>query len=121
MRLPAKLLLYALMMAFVLTKVAAHELIQGRGVVCDTKAQIEMFADLGLSEAAVQAINADAPNACALIEIAYYRGATIEQVNSGELIVVEILVVAFKQGVEWIRLKEPALQYTLFEEPGKGV
>ena len=97
------------------THVHAHELETGSGVLCDTAAQIERFAALNSNPAAITTINADAPNACAYLNVAYIKGAAHGQVRShGHTVVVtEILVIAVDHGQGYQRIA-PVIQYTLF-------
>jgi len=113
-----KILVWAFLTAFVVSGAKAREIELGTGVVCDTQAQIERFAQLsdnsGELEAKLHTINADAPYACALMEVAYYRGKSHGQLHTaaGTVEVVEILVVGFKYGT-WNQLT-PTIQWTIF-------
>src|SRR5262245_60356426 len=59
--------------------VGAHEVETGSGIICDTREQAQRLALLldDDTQAAIQAVNAEAHNAtaCALATVAYVRGA----------------------------------------------
>ena len=92
----------------------AHEVEQGPASFA-TQIQIERFAALDSNPATITTIKADAPNACAYLNVAYIKGAAHGQVRShGHTVVVtEILVIAVDHGQGWQRLA-PIIQYTLF-------
>jgi hypothetical protein len=91
----------------------------GTSLICDTQAQVERFAVLfsGDAPAAIQAINAEEQNpaACALVDVAYVRGAQIAMARHGDnaFEVVRILVVgiATDSGIRQVR---PAVYFSLF-------
>lgn len=116
------LVIYLFLFLVVAPKVYGHEILEGQGVVCDSQAQIEMFADLGSELNAVTAINAETPHACAMAQVAYIRGQTIKQVHSGKATVdvVEILVLAFFMRGQWISIEPASIQYTLFPVTEEG-
>lgn len=104
------------MCAFMLltSRVKAHEILEGQGVVCDEKAQAEKFAALGMELEALLVLNAE-KNVCVMATVRYIYGHEVNRVRSGESMVqvVEILVLQFKMHGDWIII--PAvLQYTLF-------
>ena len=91
----------------------------GASLVCDTQAQVERFVALfnGDAPAAVRVLNAEAKNpaACAIISVAFMRGAKLGTVRHGDKAfeIVRILVV----GVEienGIRPVSPAAYFSLF-------
>ena len=118
----ARFLLYACMSLFVICGAHAHEIVQGTGVVCDTKEQIARFASLNATSAALKTINDEATHAvCALVEVQYIHGSAVQsiQVPNGRLDLTEIIVVAYRQHQQWIPLT-PTLQYTAFFEKEDG-
>jgi hypothetical protein len=96
----------------------AHEVVEGRAVLCDTPLQIERFAKLDAKPEAIQTINAEEQNACALLHVAYIEGANLGRitVRGRTMRIVEVLVVAIDRGAGWQGIA-PMLQYTLFEVP----
>jgi hypothetical protein len=91
----------------------------GASLVCDTQAQVERFVALfnGDAPAAVRVLNAEEKNpaACAIINVAFMRGAKLGTVRHGDKAfeIVRILVV----GVEienGIRPVSPAAYFSLF-------
>lgn len=107
--------------AFALLNVPAqaHEMEEGTGVVCDSKAQIERFALLDAAPEAIRVINKDAKqNVCVMAEVRYIRGAKVGESRNklGTVELVEILVVAFKLHGQWGTIS-PSVQYTLFVVP----
>lgn len=105
----------ALFLALFATNAKAHP-ISGRGVVCDTAAQVEEYITLKGGDAALAAINAKEKNACALLLVAFEKGSVIKTIGSKEI--TEILVVAWNDGV-WHELI-PMMQYTVFVLPGEN-
>jgi hypothetical protein len=91
----------------------------GTNLICDTRAQAERFVALftGDAEAAVGAVNAEAgnPTACALMNVAYLRGAPVATARHGDntFEVVRVLVVGIPTaaGVKAVR---PAAYFSLF-------
>ena len=71
----------------------------GASLVCDTQTQAERFVALfsGDAQAAIDAVNAEEqnPTACALVDVAYLRGAEIGMARNGDSAfeIVRILVV----------------------------
>jgi hypothetical protein len=105
--------------AFALASAAkAHEVTEGRSVLCDTQGQIERFAKLDAKPEAIQAINADEQNACGFMHVAYIEGAEVGRltVKGRTMRIVEVLVVAIDRGAGWQGIT-PMLQYTLFDVP----
>jgi hypothetical protein len=98
----------------------------GTNLFCDTKAQAERFVTLfaGDAEAAVVAVNAEVqnPTACALMDVAYMRGAQVDTVRHGDntFEIVRILVVGLStaSGVKPVR---PAAYFSLFTVKEFGV
>lgn len=113
---------YLFLFLVVAPKVYGHEIEESGGVVCDTKEQITVFADLDARVEAIPIINADAPNACVMAQVAYIKGQTIKQVHNanGAMEVVEILVLAFKLHGQWMKIEPPSIQYTLFSVVEEG-
>ena len=98
----------------------------GRGIVCDTRQQMERVAHL-VREArdivqATKVVNEEAGNpvACAMIEAAFVQGDEVNKVRSenGMVRVVEITVVAIPLNGSW-QLVAPVKQYAAF--PVKGL
>ena len=71
----------------------------GSSIICDTQSQVERFVALfsGDTQAAIDAVNAEEqnPTACALVDVAYLRGAEIGMARNGDSAfeIVRILVV----------------------------
>lgn len=96
-------------------KSKAHEILEGTGVVCDTREQIEKFAALEMKLEALQVMNAEA-NVCVMAVVRYIYGHAEKRLRVGgdAVQVVEILVIQFKMQGDWITI--PAVvQYTLFQ------
>jgi hypothetical protein len=98
----------------------------GTNLFCDTQAQAERFVTLfaGDAEAAVVAVNAEVqnPTACALMDVAFMRGAQVDTVRHGDntFEIVRILVVGLStaSGVKPVR---PAAYFSLFSIKEFGV
>jgi hypothetical protein len=91
----------------------------GATLVCDTQEQVERFAALftGDAQTAIRLVNADErnPAACALMNIAYMRGAQVGMARHGEhaFEIIRILVVGVESG-NGIRPTRPARYFSLF-------
>ena len=91
----------------------------GTSLVCDTRAQVERFAVLfsGDAPAAIQAINTEEqnPSACALVDVAFVRGAQIAMArhgdNSFEIVRILVVGIATDSGIRPLR---PAAYFSLF-------
>jgi hypothetical protein len=90
----------------------------GASLVCDTKAQVERFVALfnGDAQAAVTVVNAEAkdPTACAVMNVAYMRGAQLGMARHGDSAfeIVRILVVGIETG-DGLRPVRPAAYFSL--------
>ncbi len=121
MNLIVKLLLIAFLLSF--RPAAAQEVEVGRGLVCDTQAEVESFVKLSnegkTNAAAIQAINGDTV-ACDIIPVAFIRGNTLGKVRTknGPAEIVNILVVAAFDGQRWNHVR-PVPQVTLFFVKGE--
>jgi hypothetical protein len=97
-------------------RVADYEV--GTSLVCDTQGQVERFAAFFIddAEAAIRAVNAeeDDPSACAIVNVAYIRGARLGMTRHGDnaFAIVRILVVGVgtETGILPVR---PAAYYSL--------
>jgi hypothetical protein len=91
----------------------------GASLVCDTQAQVERFVTLftGDAQAAIRVVNAEEqnPSACAIVNVAYMRGAQIGMARHGDSAfeIVRILVVGIESD-EGIRAVRPAVYFSLF-------
>jgi hypothetical protein len=91
----------------------------GTSLICDTQTQVERFVALfsGDTQAAIDAVNAEAqnPTACALVGVAYMRGAEIGTARNGDSAfeIVRILVVGIDTaaGIQMVR---PSAYFSLF-------
>src|SRR5271163_2716915 len=91
----------------------------GTSIVCDTQTQVERFVALlsGDTQAAIDAVNAEEkdPSACALVDVAYLRGAKIGMARNGDSAfeIVQILVVGIDTagGIQAVR---PSAYFSLF-------
>ena len=91
----------------------------GTSLICDTRSQAERFVTLfsGDTQAAIGAVNAEEqnPSACALVDVAYLRGAEIGMARSGDsaFAIVRILVVGLDTaaGIQAVR---PSAYFSLF-------
>lgn len=109
----AKLLIYLTLSLFVVSGVKAHDLDESTGVICDTQAQIERYARLGLTPQAIAIIN-EGTHACALVNVRYIRGGEVNRIHSDKSYqVVEILIVQANMHGQWGEIK-PTIQYALF-------
>lgn len=103
----------------------AQEVEQGNGLVCNTSVQIEQFIALHNAKIpnaeAVEAINAKAPMACAVLPVAFIRGEVVKIVASdgGYVAITAITVVATHNGVGWVHVA-PTRQYTVFRTQDRG-
>jgi hypothetical protein len=111
---------YALLSTFLLifTSHAHAHPIMGRGVICDSAAQVETYITLKGGDAAVETINAKEPKACAVMLVAFEKGQVVKTIDNREI--TEILVVAWNDGQVWHDLI-PATQYTVFVIAGENV
>jgi hypothetical protein len=83
----------------------------GTSIICDTQAQVERFVAVlsGNTQAAIDAVNAEEqnPTACALVHVAYLRGAEIGMARNGDSAfeIVRILVVGIDTaaGIQAVR------------------
>jgi hypothetical protein len=93
----------------------AKEMKYGTGVVCDTEAQLQRVIAAGPkgTDAAISAINDEAPRACGIVPVIYVERADHETVRNphGTFRIVEIIVVglALKEGVQPV---PPLAQFT---------
>jgi hypothetical protein len=91
----------------------------GTSIICDTQAQVERFVALlsGNTQAAIDAVNAEEqnPTACALVDVAYLRGAEIGMARNGDSAfeIVRILVVGIDTAAG-IRAVRPSAYFSLF-------
>jgi hypothetical protein len=91
----------------------------GTSIICDTQTQVERFVALlsGDKQAAIDAVNAEEqnPSACALVHVAYLRGAEMGVTRNGDSAfeIVRILVVGIDTaaGVQAVR---PSAYFSLF-------
>jgi hypothetical protein len=91
----------------------------GSSIICDTRIQVERFVALlsGDTQAAIDAVNAEEqnPTACALVDVAYMRGAEIGMARNGDnaFEIVRILVVGIDTaaGIQAVR---PSAYFSLF-------
>ena len=92
----------------------------GTSLVCDTQTQVERFVALfaGDAQSAIGAVNAEEhnPTACALINVAYLRGAHIGTARHGDKAfeIVRILVVGIDSAAG-IQAVQPAVYFSLFD------
>jgi hypothetical protein len=91
----------------------------GANIICDTPTQVERFVALlsGDTQAAIDAVNAEVqdPSACALVDVAYLRGAKIGMARNGDSAfeIVQIMVVGIDTagGIQAVR---PSAYFSLF-------
>jgi hypothetical protein len=91
----------------------------GANIIYDTQTQLERFVALlsGDTQAAIDAVNAEEkdPSACALVDVAYLRGAKIGMARNGDSVfeIVQILVVGIDTagGIQAVR---PSEYFSLF-------
>jgi hypothetical protein len=91
----------------------------GANIICDTQTQVERFVALlsGDTQAAIDAVNAEEqdPSACALVDVAYLRGAKIGMARNGDSAfeIVQIMVVGIDTagGIQAVR---PSAYFSLF-------
>jgi hypothetical protein len=90
----------------------------GASLVCDTKGQAERFVALfdGDAQAAVKVVNAEAkdPTACAIMNVAYMRGAQLGTARHGDKAfeIIRILVVGIETE-DGLRPVRPAAYFSL--------
>ncbi len=91
----------------------------GASLVCDTQAQVERFVALfdGDAPAAVRVLNAEEkdPTACAIMNVAFLRGAQLGMARHGDnaFEIIRILVVGVETE-DGVRLVNPAAYFSLF-------
>jgi hypothetical protein len=91
----------------------------GANLVCDTQTQAERFASVfaGDVQAAIRVINAEEhnPSACAIVNVAYMRGAKVAMARHGDKAfeVTRILVVGVETE-DGMRPVRPAVYFSLF-------
>jgi hypothetical protein len=91
----------------------------GTSLICDTQTQVERFVALfsGDTQAAIDAVNAEEknPTACALVGVAYLRGAEIGMARNGDSAfeIVRILVVGIDTAAG-IQVVQPSAYFSLF-------
>ena len=111
--------LLAFLGASLCTPVQAADFDVGVSLVCDTQTQVERFVTLltGDAQSAVDAVNAmeHNPTACALIDVAYFRGPRIEVARHGDSAfeIARILVVGIKTAIG-IQTVQPTTYFSLF-------
>ena len=114
MNLIAKILL---LVCFLAVPASAQEVEVGTGLICDTQQQAEQFVTgfTGNTAATLAAIN-QGSMACAVVAVAYVRGAQVSVVRNrqGTFSVTEILVVGVPTpaGIQPVTATK---QYTLFK------
>jgi hypothetical protein len=111
--------LLALLAAPFCAPAQATEYEVGTSIVCDTQQQVERFVALfnGDARAAIRFVNAEEknPTACAIMNIAYVRGAQVGTARHGERAfkIVRILVVGV-EAENGIRPVRPAAYFSMF-------
>jgi hypothetical protein len=91
----------------------------GTSLICDTQTQLERFVALfsGDTQAAIDAVNAEEknPTACALVDVAYLRGAEIGMARNGDRAfeIVRILVVGIETAAGFQAVR-PSAYFSLF-------
>lgn len=83
---------------------ADEQTYQGRGLVCDTEAQLKKaIAAYDNGENGVEAVNKDEPRACGILIVAYRKKETVGTVTTkqGTLDIVRIEIVAIHDGTMW--------------------
>jgi len=99
----------------------AQEIETGVNVICDTRQQAERIAALleGDTQVAIGTVNAEArdPTACAMLNVAYVRGAKVGTARSkaGTFDIVEVLVVGYVSQAGRVQLAKKALYFALFK------
>lgn len=99
---------------YVKAEEAKPEILQGRGLVCDTAEQVKKaVAAFSNGEDGVAAVNRDEPSACGILIVAYIRKEKVGEVDSpqGKLDLVAIEIVAVHDGMMW-RPTRPMPQVT---------
>jgi hypothetical protein len=111
--------LLALLAAPFCAPVQASDYEVGASLVCDTKGQVERFVALfdGDAQTAIRALNAEEenPTACAIVNVAYMRGAQLGMARHGDnaFEIIRILVVGIETG-NGIRPVRPTAYFSLF-------
>jgi hypothetical protein len=111
--------LLALLAAPFCAPAQATEYEVGTSIVCNTQQQVERFVALfnGDAQAAIRFVNAEEknPTACAIMNIAYVRGAQVGTARHGEhaFEIVRILVVGV-EAENGIRPVRPAAYFSMF-------
>lgn len=108
----------ALFLGFSFSGARAAEVQQGKGLICDTQAQVEKYVQIADQADALQKVNADSPTACAIVNMVYVEGAEVSRVSNAEgcFRVVNVLVVGVvtPQGIQRVA---PLEQYILVTIP----
>jgi hypothetical protein len=111
--------LLAVLMAPLCGSAQAMDYEVGTSIICDTQTQVERFVALlsGDTQAAIDAVNAEEknPTACALVDVAYMRGAEIGMARNGDSAfeIVRILVVGIDTAAG-IQVVRPSAYFSLF-------
>lgn len=121
-----RLLVWALLYAFVLTGAKAQEPEVWRGVICSSQLQLESVVSrgskLGGALPGIQAVNAEEPEACALLTVVGVRGPPLKTIESSEgfldVIAITVLAVATPQGL--VALTNQPTWFTLAESTQRG-
>lgn len=101
--------------------VAAQQMEQGVGLLCDTADQVARFAQLRTegteTEAAAERVNVEVekPNACAFAKVIFVRGPEERSVRvpEGTASIAPVIIVAFFNGMGWVRIP-PTPQFSIF-------
>jgi hypothetical protein len=99
------------------TAPAQHQTYQGIGVVCDEPEQVARYVRAKEGDGALAAINAEKPNSCAIMKVAFFMGETREKIatSSGTWQITKILIVGVDIG-QGIQEVVPTVQWSAFPE-----
>jgi hypothetical protein len=111
--------LFGLLAAPFCAPAQASEYEIGASLICDTQGQVERFVAVftGDAQAAIRVVNAEEKNAsaCAIMNVAYMRGAQVGMARHGDnaFEIIRILVVGIETG-NGTRPVRPAAYFSLF-------
>ena len=102
---------------------AEHEVLTGTGLVCNTADQIKRFVReiSGNTEETLAAINADDPDACSVLSVAYISDSEVSAVSnrygSFQIIAITVIGIITPFGIQPV---QPVQQFTLVKMQGQG-
>jgi hypothetical protein len=103
----------------------APEARSGTGLICDTQEQVEhvvaRIGSEGALSAAIDAVNTavGSPSACAVAKVQFVVEEEVR--HMGTFRIVRVLVVGLDDGEEWLAVRPPQFQFSIFDPGGVDV